>query len=72
LPVQSFPPVFCFPFSFSSGSLTAQTYYVNDAFNPGDHYTTAAGNDANNGTPNAPFRTLQHAISVAIGAVQFM
>ncbi len=38
--------------------------YVNDLALTGP-YTTAAGNDANPGTPAAPFRTIAHAISVA-------
>ncbi len=40
-------------------------YYVNDNSLTGDVYTTAIGNDANSGTPAAPFATMQHAMSVA-------
>ena len=40
-------------------------FYVNDNSITGNIYTTAIGNDANPGTPAAPFATIQHAISVA-------
>ncbi|HEU4609886.1 MAG TPA: DUF1565 domain-containing protein, partial [Chitinophagaceae bacterium] len=40
-------------------------WFVNDNDNTGDHYTTAIGNDANDGSSSAPFATIDHAISVA-------
>jgi len=43
----------------------ATDLYVNDNVQTGDVYTTAIGNDANPGTPAAPFATMAHAISVA-------
>lgn len=39
--------------------------YVNDNNLTGDVYTTAVGNDANPGTPSAPFATIAQALSVA-------
>ena len=42
------------------------TIYVNDAFTPDDVYTTAAGNNANNGlTPATPKATLAGALAIA-------
>jgi hypothetical protein len=43
----------------------SNSFYVNDNSQSGDVYTTAVGNDANCGTPDAPFATIGHAISVA-------
>lgn len=40
-------------------------FYVNDNNTGDDLYTTAVGNDANAGTPAAPFLTIQKALSVA-------
>ena len=40
-------------------------FYVNDNNTNGDVFTSAIGNDANNGTAAAPFATIQHAVSVA-------
>ncbi|WP_207495298.1 T9SS type A sorting domain-containing protein [Aridibaculum aurantiacum] len=37
------------------------TYYVNDGSQSGDRYTTAIGNDANDGSSSAPFATIQKA-----------
>jgi len=42
-----------------------RVYYVNDASTTGDLLTTATGNDANPGYPNAPLLTLTYAISKA-------
>jgi len=42
-------------------------FYVNDNNTSDDVYTTAVGNDANLGTADAPFLTIQHAINV-VGA----
>lgn len=50
----------------SSQSISATDYYVNDVLTVDDVYTTAAGNNANNGlSPGAPKATLAAAISVA-------
>ena len=46
-----------------AGPLT--NLYVNDNSLTGDHYTTAVGNNSNNGTPAAPFATIAFAISVS-------
>ncbi|MFY8185455.1 MAG: DUF1565 domain-containing protein, partial [Bacteroidia bacterium] len=43
----------------------AAKYYVNKTVSAGDIYTIAAGNNANAGTPAAPFLTLGKALSVA-------
>jgi len=43
----------------------ATKYYVNKTVSAGDIYTIAAGNNANAGTPAAPFLTLGKALSVA-------
>jgi hypothetical protein len=40
-------------------------YYVNDNSIQGDRFTTAAGNDGNDGTSAKPFLTIQKAISAA-------
>ena len=41
--------------------------YVNDGVSDGnDIYTSAIGNNANAGTPAAPFLTISHAVSVAV------
>ena len=44
------------------------TWYVDDNSDLNDVYTigSAAGNDAASGTTSAPFKTLKHAISVAV------
>ncbi|WP_445719284.1 T9SS type A sorting domain-containing protein [Flavobacterium sp.] len=48
------------------GNVYATDYYVNDSFTPDDVYTTASGNDANNGlTPATPKATLAAAIAAA-------
>jgi Right handed beta helix region/SprB repeat/Protein of unknown function (DUF1565) len=39
--------------------------YVNDNSQTGDVFTTAVGSNANNGSPAAPFATINYAISVA-------
>lgn len=52
---QQTTPVCAFPTEF----------WVNDGSQTGDVYTTAVGNDANPGTQALPFRTINHAISVA-------
>ena len=44
---------------------SATKYYVNKTVSAGDIYTIAAGNNANAGTPAAPFLTLGKALSVA-------
>lgn len=47
-------------------NINATDYYVNDSFTLDDVYTSAAGNDSNNGlTPATPKATLAAAISVA-------
>lgn len=43
----------------------ATKYYVNKTISAGDIYTIAAGNNANAGTPAAPFLTLGKALSIA-------
>lgn len=43
----------------------ATNWYVNDASLTGDVFTSATGNDANAGTPAAPFATVQFAINTA-------
>ena len=50
------------PDPLSCGSITV--YYVNDNDQTGDTQTTAVGNDANFGTADAPFLTIQHAVDV--------
>jgi hypothetical protein len=48
------------------GNVYATDYYVNDSFTSDDVYTTASGNDANNGlTPATPKATLAAAIAAA-------
>ncbi len=42
------------------------TYYVNDASQTGDIYTTGTGNNANAGTAARPWATLAHALTVAV------
>ena len=44
----------------------ATSYYINDASQAGDIYTTAVGNNANPGTAARPFATLAHALGVAV------
>ncbi|WP_445715657.1 T9SS type A sorting domain-containing protein [Flavobacterium sp.] len=57
--------LFLLLFSISK-NVNATDYYVNDSFTLDDVYTTAAGNNANNGlTPATPKATLAAAISVA-------
>ena len=57
--------LFLLLFSISK-NVNATDYYVNDSFTLDDVYTTAAGNNANNGlTPATPKATLVAAISVA-------
>lgn len=41
------------------------SFYVNDNSASGDVYTTAVGNDANNGTPSTPYLTIQAAVDAA-------
>ncbi len=50
---------------FSSHSLYATDWFVNDASTTGDVFTTNIGNDANPGTASAPFATLNAAIAIA-------
>lgn len=45
--------------------ITPVAFYVNDVSTTNDHYTSAIGNDANLGTADAPFATLEHAIEIA-------
>lgn len=54
-----------FGFQPVPGSCTPlAAYYVNDNDITGDIYTNAVGNDANLGTADAPFLTIQHAVNV--------
>lgn len=49
-----------------NGTTALQTnFFVNDNSKTGDVFTTAIGNNTNPGTADAPFATIQHAISVA-------
>ncbi len=58
--------LFIFLCTFSSiSSVQASTWFVNDASQTGDVYTTAVGNNANSGTASAPFATISFAIGVA-------
>lgn len=41
------------------------TWYVNNNSLSGDLFTTAVGNNANAGTPSAPFATIQYAVNAA-------
>jgi ELWxxDGT repeat protein len=49
----------------NSCSEGVSNFYVNDNNTTNDVFTTAVGSNANAGTRNAPFATLQYAISVA-------
>ena len=51
----------------------ANSYYVNDNSTTGDVFTTAVGNNVNAGTLNAPFATVDYAISqVPAGATIYV
>jgi hypothetical protein len=43
----------------------SNTWHVNDNSTIGDSFTSAVGNDANDGSAGAPFRTIQYAVSQA-------
>src|SRR5690606_2529941 len=49
----------------TAGSLSANTYYVNDGSTTGDVYTSAIGANANSGTSASPFLSIQAAINAA-------
>jgi ELWxxDGT repeat protein len=60
-------------FQTSATCPVANSYYVNDNSQAGDVFTTAVGNNANPGTPTAPFATVDYAISlVPDGATIFV
>ena len=60
-------------FQTSATCPVANSYYVNDNNTTGDVYTIAMGNDANAGTFNAPFATLNYAITqVPTGATIYV
>ncbi len=48
-----------------SGSIASPYKYVNDNSTANDVFTTAVGNNANNGSQSAPYATLSHAVSQA-------
>ena len=53
-------------FFVTATNVYATDYYVNDAFTSADVYTTAAGNNANDGlSPATPKATLAAAMTVA-------
>jgi fibronectin-binding autotransporter adhesin len=58
-------------FTVAAGTVTSsasgRTFFVNDASQAGDIYTSAIGNNANPGTNSAPFATLTYALSQAGG-----
>lgn len=43
-----------------TGISAIHKFYVNDSISLGDVYTTAQGNDNNNGLSNSPFASVQH------------
>jgi hypothetical protein len=60
-------------FQTSGTCPVANSFYVNDNSQSGDVFTTAIGNDANTGTFNSPFATLNYAISqVPVGATIYV
>ena len=48
---------------FSTPSLFADTFYVNDNSTAGDVFTTAVGSNSNNGSASAPFATISYALT---------
>lgn len=54
-----------FKYDNTAGINGLHKVYVNDNSTSGDVFTTAVGNNSNQGTSNAPFATINHAISMA-------
>ena len=53
------------PVAASCNGVYPHLLYVNDNSLPGDVFTSAVGNNANDGTPSSPLATLDFAVSVA-------